>query len=187
MAGNNYRDVRERVQRELEDNAALRQAFDANNTAEVGTDPAKRRWYQAQVIDRAIASGEPLANVVNNPNYYPPVTTKATRTTGQGVDESIWGGANVANYATGNSSFDRNTGRWVGFQGGPQTTTYGTGMGTELGGIEGKQGLRFAKVMGYTGPDKTALGPGIGMRGEDGTMLAGAQARPTTGYQEMLH
>ena len=33
--------------------------------------------------------------------------------------------------------------------------------------------------MGYTGPDKTALGPGIGMRGEDSNMaMQGAGSMP---------
>ena len=84
--------TRGRIRDELENNPALRRTFDANTTAEVGADPAKRRWYQATVIDRAVASGKPLSEVVNSPKYYPASTTGATKTTNQGVDESLWGG-----------------------------------------------------------------------------------------------
>jgi hypothetical protein len=164
--------TRERIQRELEDNPQLRQAFDRNTTAEVGRDPEKRRWYQALTIDRAVQSGQPLAEVVNNPNYYPPQTTRATATTGMGVDESIWQGANPANFATGNASYDPKTGRWVGFAGGPQTSTFGSGRGMELGGIEGQGGLPYARAMGYMGPNRTLIGP-TGPQGPADTMAMG--------------
>jgi hypothetical protein len=164
--------TRERIQRELEDNPDLQRRFDRNTTAEVGKDPEKRRWYQALTIDRAVQSGQPLAEVVNNPNYYPPQTTRATATTGMGVDESIWAGANPANFATGNASYDPRTGRWVGFAGGPQTSTFGSGRGMELGGIEGQGGLPYARAMGYEGPNRTLIGP-TGPQGPADTMAMG--------------
>lgn len=151
--------TRERIQRELMDNPTLARRFDANTTAEVGTDPEKRRWYQALTIDRAVQTGAPLAAIVNNPNYYPPETTSKTATTGMGVDQSLFEGANPANYATGNASFDPKTGRWVGFAGGPQTSTFGSGKTMELGGIEGQGAIPYAREMGYLGPTKTAIGP----------------------------
>ena len=60
--------TRERIRRELEDNPQLQRVLDQNTTAEVGTDPAKRRWYQALTIDRAVQSGRPLGELVNNPD-----------------------------------------------------------------------------------------------------------------------
>jgi len=167
--------TRERLQRELMDNPALARRFDANTTAEVGNDPAKRRWYQALTLDRAVQTGKPLAEVVNNPSYYPPQTTRSAAATGIGVDESLFAGANPANFATGNASYDPKTGRWVGFAGGPQTSTFGTGRGMELGGIEGPGGVAYAREMGYLGPTKTAIGP-AGPQGNDGTPLAGWEA-----------
>ena len=155
-----FRLTRERIQRELQDNPELARRFDANTTAEVGTDPEKRRWYQALTMDRAVQTGQPLSAIVNAPDYYPRMTTRQTRTTGMGVDQSLFEGANPANYATGNASFDPKTGRWVGFAGGPQTTTFGTGRGMELGGIEGQSGIPYAREMGYMGPTRTAIGPG---------------------------
>jgi hypothetical protein len=166
--------TRERIFDELENDPKLQQNLDRNTTAEVGTDPGKRRWYQALTMDRAVQTGKPLAEVVNAPDYYPPETTRATATTGQGTDESLYGpaAANPANYATGNASFDPKTGRWVGFAGGPQTSTYGTGRGMELGGIEGQAGLPYARAMGYGGPERTAIGPS-GPRGDPETAVAG--------------
>jgi hypothetical protein len=161
--------TRERTQRELEDKPWLQNELDRNTTAEVGTDPYSRRMYQAIVLDRAAQTGAPLADVINNPAYYPASTTSATRTTGQGVDESLWAGANPANYATGNASYDPRTGRWVGFAGGPQTAS----RGGEIYGIEGQAGLPYARAMGYRGPERTAIGP-QGPQGADDTVaLAG--------------
>ena len=168
--------TRERIQRELMDNPALQRRFDANTTAEVGTNPEKRRWYQALTIDRAVQTGAPLAEIVNNPNYYPSTTTSKTAATGMGVDASLFEGANPANYATGNASFDPKTGRWVGFAGGPQTSTFGSGRTMELAGIEGQGAIPYAREMGYLGPTRTAIGP-AGPRGpEDTTPLAGWEA-----------
>lgn len=175
--------TRERIGDELASDATLRRDFDANTTAEVGADPAKRRMYQAATIDRAVQSGKPLADVVNAPDYYPPETRRATATTGQGTDPSVWEGANPANYATGNASFDPKTGRWVGFAGGPQTATSGSGRGMELYGIEGQAGLPYARAMGYAGPDRTAIGP-QGPQGDPDQAVAGLydQAREPASY-----
>jgi hypothetical protein len=144
-----------------------------NTTAEVGTDPAKRRGYQALTIDRAVATGKPLDDVVNNPYYYPGKTTRQTATTGQAPDMSIWEGANPANFATGNASYDPVKQRYVGFAGGPQTTSFGTtDRGSEYGGIEGGT-LPYARAMGYQGPERTAIGP-TGPRGaaDDSELIA---------------
>ena len=136
----------------------------------MGTDPLKRRWYQALTIDRAVATGKPLDEVVNAPDYYPGKTTGATAVTGQRPDASIWEGANPANFATGNSSYDPIKQRWVGFAGGPQTSTYGKGQGMELAGIEGGT-MPYARAMGYGGPERTAIGP-QGPQGDE-TAVAG--------------
>jgi hypothetical protein len=163
--------TRERVADELEGNPQLQRKLDMNTTAEVGTDPLKRRWYQALTIDRAVATGKPLDEVVNNPNYYPSSTTSQTATTGQQPDMSIWEGANPANFATGNASYDPKKGRYVGFAGGPQTTSFGTtDRGSEYGGIEGGT-LPYARAMGYQGPERTAIGP-TGPRGDDSELMA---------------
>ena len=62
----------------------------------------------------------------------------------------------------------------MGFAGGPQTSQFGTGMGRELGGIEGQAGLPYARAMGYTGPDRTAIGP-EGPSGNPDDLIAGLQ------------
>ena len=164
--------TRERLQRELQDNPRLARTFDANTTAEIGRDPAKRAWYQALTLDRAVQTGQPLNRIVNAPDYYPSQTTRQTATTGQGVDAALFAGANPANYATGNASFDPRTGRHVGFAGGPQTSSIGGGRNPERGGIEGQAGLPYARAVGYTGPSRTAIGP-AGPGGSQGMLLAG--------------
>jgi hypothetical protein len=161
--------TRERVQRELEDNPRLARIFDANTTAEVGRGARARQGYQAATIDRAVQQGVPLDNIVNNPNYYPFSTRVARATTGQGVDESLWGGANPVNFGTGNASRSR-AGRDVGFAGGPQTAS----IGAERYGIEGQAGLPYARAAGYTGPSTTPIGFGPGAPvGSQGTPLEG--------------
>ena len=163
--------TRERVQDELEGNPQLQRKLDMNTTAEVGTDPIKRRWYQALTIDRAVATGKPLDEVVNAPDYYPGTTTSKTATTGQAPDASIWEGANPANFATGNASYDPVKQRWVGFAGGPQTSVFGTGRTAELGGIEGGT-MPYARAMGYGGPERTAIGP-QGPQGDETAQASG--------------
>ena len=118
-------------------------------------------------MDRAVSTLKSLRETISNPGYYPPVTINARRAAGLDVDPALFEGANPANYATGNASFDPRTGRWVGFAGGPQTAMTGSGAigGTELYGIEGPQGLEYARIMGYTGPAKTPIGP-AGPRGD---------------------
>jgi hypothetical protein len=174
--------TRERVQRELEDNPRLARRFDANTTAEVGVKPVARQGYQASVIDRAVQEGQPLGNLVNNPNYYPWQTRASRAVTGQGVDDSLWAGANPINYGTGNASRDPRTGRDVGFAGGPQTAS----IGRERYGIEGQRGLALARASGYTGPDRTPIGfvPGAPVgSGANVTQLAGGPN--TTGDLEV--
>ena len=107
---------------------------------------------------------------MNNPNYYPLRTTSATDVSGRGVDNSLWAGANPINYGTGNASRDPRTGRDVGFAGGPQTGS----IGAERYGIEGQAGLPYARAVGYTGPDRTAIGFGPGAPvGAEGMPLEG--------------
>jgi hypothetical protein len=175
--------TRERVARELENNPDLARKFDINTTAEVGMSPDARRKYQASVIDRAVATGVPLGDVVGNPSYYPPATTRATAASGYGVDPALWEGANPANFATGNASFDPRTGRWVGFAGGPQTATSGSGKGgMELYGIENTPGWReYAQYVGYTGPERTAIGPGGPSGGTVDNAPLGWQSTVSTG------
>ena len=60
------------------DNPALQRRFDANTTAEVGTDPESAAGIR-RTIDRAVQTGAPLAEVVNKPNYYPSTTTGKAR------------------------------------------------------------------------------------------------------------
>jgi hypothetical protein len=62
--------------------------------------------------------------------------------------------SNLTNFGTGNASFNPKTGRWVGFQKGPQTAFY---RGEEHG-IE-RPHLPWSRAMGYAGPDTTPLGP----------------------------
>ena len=176
--------TRERIQRELEDNPATARAFDINTTAEVGTNPEARRKYQAATMDRAVSTLKSLRETISNPGYYPPVTINARRAAGLDVDPALWEGANPANYATGNASYDPKTGRWVGFAGGPQTAMTGTGAirGTELYGIEGPQGLEYARIMGYTGPSKTPIGP-AGPRGDAVSNEPLPAAPATTSWQ----
>jgi hypothetical protein len=171
----------------LEGNPALRQKFDINTTAEVGTSPAARNTYQALTLDRAAARGESLPYTLSRgpgtPDpYYPGTTANARTASGQGVSPALWGGANPANYGTGNASFDPKTGRWVGFAGGPQTGSVQTGSGTENTGIEGPD-LAAVRRFGYQGPSKTAIGPG-GPQGVDAAVASypeGAREKVGTG------
>jgi len=150
--------TRERFQRALEDNPQLRRQMDVTTTAEVGTQPGPRAFFQGLTMDRAAARRLPLMYTLRDPAYYPRSTLLATRGTDQGVSPSLFAGANPANFATGNSSFDPRTGRWVGFAGGPQTGSIMTSSGRELGGVEGRD-LPYAREMGYRGPSRTAIGP----------------------------
>src|SRR5262245_19033020 len=148
--------VRERFRPVLESNPDVARRFDINTTAEVGTNPARRDFYQALTLDRAAARGESLPYTLSRgpgtpDQYYPGTTANARAASGQGVSPALWRGYNPAGYATGNAS-----GR-VGFAGGPQTGS----AGGERGGIEGPD-LAAARRFGYTGPSRTAIGFGPG-------------------------
>lgn len=166
--------TRERILRELQDNPAVARQFDVNTTAEVGTDPAARAAYQATAIDRAVSRLMPLASAIApGAGFYPAQTLGATRASGIGVPAALFAGANPAGFATGNASFDPRTGRWVGFAGGPQTATTGAGITRELYGIEGPD-LPYARMVGYSGPGRTAIGP-AGPQGLTDTVPMGWQ------------
>ena len=156
--------VRERMQRALEDYPGLAATLARNRSAEIGPQaaPEKRAWYDALVFDRAAARGEPLDYTLTNPAYFPSTTTGYRGAVGNyASDPALFAGANPANYATGNASNDPRTGRPVGFAGGPQTGSIGTGSNPERGGVE-RQDLPFARAMGYTGPAVTPVGVGPG-------------------------
>lgn len=165
--------TRERLQRALEDYPGLAATLARNRSAEIGpqASPEKRAWYDALVLDRAAARGEPLDYTLTNPAYFPPRTTGYRGPVGNyETDPALFAGANPANFATGNASRDPVTGRQVGFAGGPQTTSIGEGSNPERGGIE-KPDLPYARAVGYTGPDTTPIGvvPGapLGMNATD--------------------
>jgi len=171
--------VRERFRPMLENNAALRKKFDVNTTAEAGTDQAARDFYQGLTLDRAAARGESLPYTLSRgpgtpDRFYPGVTTNARTASGIGVSPALWGGANPANYGTGNASRDPLTGRDVGFAGGPQTGS----VGGERGGIEGPD-LAAARRFGYRGPSTTAIGfgPGAPQGTYGGDRSAAAEAK----------
>jgi hypothetical protein len=155
--------VRERFRPVLENDPKLARQFDVNTTAEVGTDPGARRFYQALTLDRAAARGESLPYTLSRgpgtpDRFYPASTMAATRPSGMGPAPSLWMGANPANYGTGNASYDPRTGRHVGFAGGPQTGSIQTGSGIERAGVEGPD-LPAVRRWGYAGPTRTAIGP----------------------------
>jgi hypothetical protein len=147
--------TRERLQRALEDNPGLAATLARNRSAEIGPQASaeKRAWYDALVLDRAAARGEPLDYTLTNRSYFPATTTGYRGAVGNyATDPALFAGANPANFATGNASAR------VGFAGGPQTSSIGSGVGMERGGIEGPD-LPYARAVGYTGPDKTVIGP----------------------------
>jgi len=165
--------TRERLQRALEDNPGLAATLARNRSAEIGptASPERRAWYDALVLDRAAARGEPLDYTLTNRAYFPATTTGYRGAVGNyATDPALFAGANPANFATGNASRDPVTGRQVGFAGGPQTSSIGTGSNPERGGIE-RQDLPYARAVGYTGPDTTPIGvvPGapLGMDASD--------------------
>jgi hypothetical protein len=163
--------TRERLQRALEDNPGLAATLARNRSAEIGptASPDRRAWYDALVLDRAAARGEPLDYTLTNRAYFPSTTTGYRGPVGNyETDPALFAGANPANFATGNASFDPRTGRQVGFAGGPQTSSIGSGSNPERGGIE-KQDLPYARAVGYTGPDVTAIGTSgpLGMDASD--------------------
>jgi hypothetical protein len=164
--------TRERLQRALEDNPGLAATLARNRSAEIGptASPERRAWYDALVLDRAAARGEPLDYTLTNRAYFPSTTTGYRGPVGNyETDPALFAGANPANFATGNASFDPRTGRQVGFAGGPQTSSIGGGSNPERGGIE-RQDLPYARAVGYTGPDTTAIGL-AGPLGMDATDL----------------
>ena len=132
--------------------------------------PNRRAWYDALVLDRAAARGEPLDYTLTNRAYFPSTTTGYRGAVGNyATDPALFAGANPANFATGNASLDPRTGRMVGFGGGPQTSSIGSGSNPERGGIE-RQDLPYARAVGYTGPDVTAIGTS-GPLGMDASQL----------------
>jgi len=154
----NLQRVRERFRPMLENDPRLRRAFDVNTTAEVGTNPARRDFYQALTLDRAAARGESLPYTLSRgpgtpDRYYPGTTMNARAASGQGVNPALWAGYNPAGYGTGNASRDPITGRDVGFGGGPQTGS----AGGERGGIE-RDTLPATRRFGYQGPSTTPIG-----------------------------
>jgi hypothetical protein len=165
--------TRERLQRALDDHPGLAATLARNRSAEIGptASPEKRAWYDALVLDRAAARGEPLDYTLTNSAYFPPTTTGYRGPVGNyATDPALFAGANPANFATGNASRDPATGRQVGFGGGPQTSSIGSGSNPERGGVE-RQDLPYARAVGYTGPDTTPIGvvPGapLGMDATD--------------------
>jgi hypothetical protein len=165
--------TRERLQRALDDNPGLQATLARNRSAEIGPQASaeKRAWYDALVLDRAAARGEPLDYTLTNSAYFPPTTTGYRGKVGNyETDPALFAGANPANFATGNASRDPRSGRQVGFGGGPQTGSIGEGSNPERGGIE-RQDLPYARAVGYTGPDTTPIGvvPGapLGMNASD--------------------
>ena len=165
--------TRERLQRALEDNPGLAATLARNRSAEIGptASPERRAWYDALVLDRAAARGEPLDYTLTNRAYFPSTTTGYRGAIGNyETDPALFAGANPANFATGNASRDPRTGRQVGFEGGPQTSSIGGGSNPERGGIE-RRDLPYARAVGYTGPDTTPIGvvPGapLGMDATD--------------------
>jgi hypothetical protein len=146
---------RDRVRQEIEGTPGLASEFDALTTAEVGREPQRRQMFQESVINEAVKSQRSLADVLRRRDYFPPETfARAGREGPSGIDVpgDIWGGSNVARFATGNASFDPRTGRMVGFQGGPVTAVAGEGRGQERFGLEGPGSVAWARSAGYEGP-----------------------------------
>lgn len=173
--------TRERFQRQLEDDPNLAFQLARNRSAEIGPNatPSEQAFYDALVLDRAAARGEPLAYTLSNPRYFPSTTLNYRGAVNMApTNPALFAGANPANFATGNASFDPRTGRWVGFGGGPQTATIRTGRGMELAGIE-RTDLPYARTVGYGGPGTTAIGP-TGPTGMDMTNIAPAGGWETT-------
>jgi hypothetical protein len=173
--------TRERLQRALEDDPRLAATLARNRSAEIGPQAtgSERAFYDALVLDRAAARGEPLDYTLTNRAYFPATTTGYRGAVANApVDPALFAGVNPANYATGNASLDPRTGRWVGFGGGPQTATIRSGRGMELGGIE-SQDLPYARAVGYTGPSSTPIGP-QGPLGIDMANLSGTGGWETT-------
>jgi hypothetical protein len=170
--------ARERARVELESTPGLLSKVDKLTTAEVGADPRARQMFQEGLINRAAAGGVPLATAIEDRQYYPPETYARARReggTGQGVTPAMFdpiNPSNLTNFATGNASIDPRTGRPVGFQQGPQTAYY---QG-EQHGIE-RPNLPWARAMGYSGPDTTALGRG-GPQGPGGPTGDVGQLKP---------
>lgn len=114
----------------------LRSALLALAHAEVGGQgPQAQQAFLESVLNRAAARGKSLSDTIYDRNYFPSITHQ--RMAG-GIPanmaghygsllDSVVGGSNVSNYATGNASGT------VGFAGGPQTFAHGG----ERFGIEG--------------------------------------------------
>jgi hypothetical protein len=152
--------ARERARQELESTPGLLRRVDELTTAEVGKDPRARQMFMEDIINASAAENVPLSAVLENRKYFPEETYARARRegpAGMGVTPAMFdpiNPSNLTNFGTGNASFNPKTGRWVGFQKGPQTAFY---RGEEHG-IE-RPHLPWARAHGYAGPDTTALGP----------------------------
>lgn len=117
--------------------------------AEVGDQgPEAQQAFIESVLNRGISRDQPLAKVLSG-SYFPDVThsradrpvSEAERAKYGPLIQSVLGGSNVTNYATGNASGS------VGFAGGPQTAAYGG----ERYGVEGPDRNWWLKA-GEPGP-----------------------------------
>ena len=162
---------RRRFAEELQD-PQVRDKLLAYTKAEVGGQgPQAWQAFIETTLNRAVARRKSLADVLSG-EYFPGVTHQRaargvdanTRAAYDPVVQSVLGGSNITNYATGNASGT------VGFAGGPQTYAAG--------------GERF----GIEGPDKgwwTRIGaPGPGAAGS--VPYTSAQPQTLAGLQSQM-
>ena len=126
-----------------------------------GQGPQAQQAFMESIFNRAAARGQPLAKTLSG-SYFPRVThERATRPVSEAqrasygpLVQSVLGGSNITNYATGNASGT------VGFAGGPQTAAFSG----ERYGIEGPdkgwwtrvgaEGPSAVGAVGYTAPQE---------------------------------
>jgi hypothetical protein len=134
---------------ELKDPAIRKQLYNLVHN-EVGSgSPTRTVGFLEGLMNRANARGQTLAEAINDRDYYP---KQSYRPSGyQPKDAALYdqhintvlGGSNVSNYATGNASGD------VGFNKGPTTAYLGGG---ERAGLEGPDIGWFQRLTGLKTP-----------------------------------
>lgn len=148
----------QRIQAELE-NPYIMDRLIAYTQAEAGNlgTEGKHKFLET-IRNAALSSGRSIAQILADPTYFPRVThmrarapvDDTTRAEYEPLIAQSLSGSNTANFATGNASWDPKRQRFVGFAGGPVTSTTGSGRAAEHWGIESKD-LPWARSVGYEG------------------------------------
>jgi hypothetical protein len=171
---------RDRYKSQLADPRVLDRLIGYTKAEVGGQGPQAQQAFIESILNRGVARGQPLSQVLSG-SYFPQEThskasrpvSEADRATYGSLIDKVLAGSNVSNFATGNASGG------VGFAGGPQTFA----AGGERFGVEGPDKNWWNKI-GAAGPS----GAGVGYTGSGIGGLASMPAKqpssapPTLGF-----